>query len=178
MPVYQVLRALLRSVYTGDFCWLTECEVAPPSLLPRPGGPNMANTSNMKEAPSKLCWTYKYARTFTSKYIQRIHRLILGPWGTESLNKMGSVSSSFFFRIIFLWQFSKWWHFTVLWSVTQKIGALTKLGLFFPVVCFISVFDQNLAEQLHCDKGLLKSPVAWILYELRPTQVYLSSCTL
>ena len=31
--------------------------------------------------------------------------------------------------------------------VTLKIGALTKLGLFFPVV-FIPVFDQTLAEQL------------------------------
>ena len=43
----------------------------------------------------------------------------------------------------------------VLWSVTLKIGALTKLGLFFLVVCFIYVFDQTLAEQLHCEKGLL-----------------------
>ena len=43
----------------------------------------------------------------------------------------------------------------VLWSVTLKIGALTKLGLFFPVVCFIHVFDQTLAEQLYRDKGLL-----------------------
>ena len=34
-------------------------------------------------------------------------------------------------------------------------GALTKLGLFFPVVCFIHVFDQALAEQLYRDhKGL------------------------
>ena len=36
-----------------------------------------------------------------------------------------------------------------------KIGAFTKLGLFFPVVCFIHVFDQTLAEQLYRDKGLL-----------------------
>ena len=36
-----------------------------------------------------------------------------------------------------------------------KIGALTKLGLFFPVVCFIYVFDQTLAEQLYYHKGLL-----------------------
>ena len=43
----------------------------------------------------------------------------------------------------------------ILWSVTLKIGALTKLGLFFPVVCFIRVFDQTLAEQLYRDKGLL-----------------------
>ena len=43
----------------------------------------------------------------------------------------------------------------VLWSVTLKIGALTKRGLFFPVVCFIHVFDQTLAEQLYRDKGLL-----------------------
>ena len=41
----------------------------------------------------------------------------------------------------------------VLWSVTLKIGALTKLGLFFPVVCFICVFDQTLAEQLYRDKS-------------------------
>ena len=39
--------------------------------------------------------------------------------------------------------------------MTLKIGALTKLGLFFPVVCFIHVFDQTLAEQLYRDKGLL-----------------------
>ena len=32
---------------------------------------------------------------------------------------------------------------------------LAKLGLFFPVVCFIHVFDQTLAEQLYRDKGLL-----------------------
>ena len=43
----------------------------------------------------------------------------------------------------------------VLWSVTLKIGALTKLGLFFPVVCLIYVFDQILAEQLYHDKDLL-----------------------
>ena len=57
-----------------------------------------------------------------------------------------------------LWklQFLKWWHFTVLWSVTLKIGALTKLGLFFPVVCFIHVFDQPLAEQLYRDQDLLQ----------------------
>ena len=42
----------------------------------------------------------------------------------------------------------------VLWSVTMKIGALTKLGLFFAVVCFIHVFDQTLAEQLYRDKGV------------------------
>ena len=42
----------------------------------------------------------------------------------------------------------------ILWSVTSlKIGALTKLGLFFPVVCFIRVFDQTSAEQLYRDKG-------------------------
>ena len=39
--------------------------------------------------------------------------------------------------------------------MTLKIGALTKLGLFFPVVCFIYVFDRTLAEQLYPDKGLL-----------------------
>ena len=37
----------------------------------------------------------------------------------------------------------------------MKIGALTKLGLFFPVVCFICVCAQTLAEQLYRDKGLL-----------------------
>ena len=41
--------------------------------------------------------------------------------------------------------------------MTLKIGALTKLGLFFAVVCFIHVFDQTLAEQLYCDKGLYSS---------------------
>ena len=51
-------------------------------------------------------------------------------------------------------QFSNWWHFMVLWSVTLKVGALTKLDLFFSVVCFIPVFDQTLAEQLYRDKGL------------------------
>ena len=39
--------------------------------------------------------------------------------------------------------------------MTLKIGALTKLGLFLPVVCFIHVFDHTLAEQLYCDKCLL-----------------------
>ena len=39
--------------------------------------------------------------------------------------------------------------------MTLKIGALIKVGLFFPVVCFISVFDQTLAKQLYRDKGLL-----------------------
>ena len=39
--------------------------------------------------------------------------------------------------------------------MTLQIGALTKLGLFFPVVCFIRVFDQTLEEQLYRDKGLL-----------------------
>ena len=41
--------------------------------------------------------------------------------------------------------------------MTLKIGALTKLGLFFAVVCFIHVFDQTLAEQLYRDKGLLSN---------------------
>ena len=36
----------------------------------------------------------------------------------------------------------------MLWSVTLKIGALTKLGLFFPEVCFIHSSYQTLAEQL------------------------------
>ena len=40
--------------------------------------------------------------------------------------------------------------------MTLKIGALTKLGLFFPVVCFILVSDSTLAEQLCRDKGLQK----------------------
>ena len=38
--------------------------------------------------------------------------------------------------------------------MTLKIGALSKLGLFFPVVCFSYVFDQTLAGQLYRDKGL------------------------
>ena len=53
------------------------------------------------------------------------------------------------YKSLYKLQFSKWCYFTVLWSVTLKIGALTKLGLFFPVVCFIHVFDQTLAEQLY-----------------------------
>ena len=41
-------------------------------------------------------------------------------------------------------------------GVWLKIGTLTKLGLFFPVVCFIpDVFDQTLVEQLHRYKGQL-----------------------
>ena len=39
--------------------------------------------------------------------------------------------------------------------MTLKFGALAKLGLFFPVVCFIYVSEQTLAEQLYGDKGLL-----------------------
>ena len=38
--------------------------------------------------------------------------------------------------------------------MTLKIGALTKLGLFFPVLSFIHVFDRTLAEQLYRDEGL------------------------
>ena len=41
--------------------------------------------------------------------------------------------------------------------MTLKIGALSKLGLFFPGVCFIYAFDQTLAEQLYSDKGLYSS---------------------
>ena len=42
-------------------------------------------------------------------------------------------------------------------GVTLKIGALTKLGLFFPMVCSISVFHQTLAEQVYRDtEGLLR----------------------
>ena len=41
----------------------------------------------------------------------------------------------------------------VLWPEALKIGALTKLGLFFTVVWFIHVFDQTLTEQLYRDKG-------------------------
>ena len=40
--------------------------------------------------------------------------------------------------------------------MTLKLGALTELGLFFPVVCYIRVFDQTFAEQLDRDKGLLE----------------------
>ena len=39
----------------------------------------------------------------------------------------------------------------VLWPVTLKIGAFTKLGLFFPLVGFIPVFGQTLEEQLYRD---------------------------
>ena len=46
--------------------------------------------------------------------------------------------------------------------MTLKIGALTKLGLFFPVVCFIHVFDQTLAEQLYRDKDLFKRLVTLV----------------
>ena len=42
--------------------------------------------------------------------------------------------------------------------MTLKIGALTKLGLFFPVVCFIHMFDQTLAEQLYRDNGSTRRP--------------------
>ena len=41
--------------------------------------------------------------------------------------------------------------------MSLKTGALIKRGLFFPVVCFIHVFDQTLAEQLYRDKGLYRS---------------------
>ena len=34
---------------------------------------------------------------------------------------------------------------------------LLNFGLFFPVVCFIRVFDRTLAEQVYCDKGLLRA---------------------
>ena len=50
----------------------------------------------------------------------------------------------------------------VLRSVTLKIGALTKLGSFFPVVCFIHVFDQTLAEQLYHDKDYLLVFCVWV----------------
>ena len=49
------------------------------------------------------------------------------------------------------------WCFVVLWFVNLKIGALTKVGLFFSVVCFIHVFDQTLAEQLYRDKGPIET---------------------
>ena len=42
-------------------------------------------------------------------------------------------------------------------SVILNIGVLTKLSLFFPVVCLIRVFDQTLAEQLYRDKGLSRT---------------------
>ena len=41
--------------------------------------------------------------------------------------------------------------------MTLNIGALTKLGLLFPVMCFIHVFAQTLAEHLYCDKGLIRN---------------------
>ena len=37
------------------------------------------------------------------------------------------------------YNFEKGWRFMVFWSVTLKIGALTELGLFFPVAYFICV---------------------------------------
>ena len=40
--------------------------------------------------------------------------------------------------------------------MTLTIGALTEVGSFFPVVCFIRVFEQTFAEQLYRDKGLLE----------------------
>ena len=36
--------------------------------------------------------------------------------------------------------------------VCDSVGAITNLSLFIPVVCFIHVFDQTLAEQLYRDK--------------------------
>ena len=62
----------------------------------------------------------------------------------------------FTIQILIKLQFSKWLHFTVLWSVTLNISAPTKLGLVFLVVGFIHVFDQTLAEQLY--KGLYPTP--------------------
>ena len=50
------------------------------------------------------------------------------------------------------------WHFSILWSVTLKIGPLTKLGWFFPVSCFVYIYfkcksiNQTFANQLYRDK--------------------------
>ena len=44
--------------------------------------------------------------------------------------------------------------------MTLKIGALIKLGLFFPVVCFTHVFYQTLAEQLYRVYWLM---VGWLI---------------
>ena len=41
------------------------------------------------------------------------------------------------------YNFEKGWHFMVFWSVTLKIGALTELGLFFPVAYFICVWSNE-----------------------------------
>ena len=64
--------------------------------------------------------------------------------------------------------------------MTLKIGALTKLGLFFLVVCFIYVFDQTLAEHLYRDKGLYQhsfesSFVHESLHSLSLKDAYLTS---
>ena len=55
----------------------------------------------------------------------------------------------------------------VLWSVTLKIGALTKLGLFFPVVFFIYAFDQTSAQQLYRDKGLYRESTSALSLHFR-----------
>ena len=58
--------------------------------------------------------------------------------------------------------------------MTLKIGARTKLGLLFPVVCFINVLDQTLAEQMYRDKALLHQlevdvgPCKWALTQYGP----------
>ena len=57
--------------------------------------------------------------------------------------------------------------------MTLKLGALTKLGLFFPVVCLIRVFDQTLAEQLYRDKGLLLTD--YLINHLQDLDTALSS---
>ena len=47
----------------------------------------------------------------------------------------------------------------VLWSVTLKIGALTKLGLFFPVVCFSG--RPDFLKDVYCTRmSLLKLRMA------------------
>ena len=70
--------------------------------------------------------------------------------------------------------------FTVLLSVTLKIGALTKLGLFFSLVCFIHVFDQTLAEHLYHDKGLLmyQSPITVCQWNWLNVEQSLTRCSL
>ena len=39
-------------------------------------------------------------------------------------------------------------------EMTLTIDSLTNFGMLFPVVCFMFVFDQTLAEHLYCDKAL------------------------
>ena len=83
--------------------------------------------------------------------VRLIHQSIAKRHQFENCDYCKVSYGKFAIQILIKITISKWWHFTVLWSVTLKISALTKLGLFFPVVCFIS---HVFAEQLYRDKGL------------------------